>query len=520
MADNQSTTNSELLCPVDMGRGYKSICNRPLHPAPTGVDEQPVCLMHSNDPAKQSSPLYDAFIEEFESILEKAGDGEANFKCFVFPVFKSSRRTFKPKCNFNRATFTQYASFYGATFNQGADFTGASFLNNAAFFRTAFTQGVQFYKVIFFQDADFILATFGMTANFADAQFKQQARSIAATFKQDANFTKASFAQGASFAGTEFIQDADFDRATFTQKADFSYATFKQIANYKETKFNGTADWGSASFLDRAEFRSTNFTPTEEDIPSAIFSLANISNPRRVVFEKVNLSRARFHNCDVSELRFTSTVKWGIEGNRRAVLFEESLATKKKPEITFSEVAHIYHQLQKNYDAQLDYTTANEFHFGEMEMRRLNVPTSGRFLRLRQRFHRNLSMVALYRWGNDYGNNYIKPMLWLFFFLFFFATFFALPGIGLRQADHNPITYRTEWQPGTSLTHNLPQDVWPELRLYGKSFIAAIDTAIFQKAPDYTPANSRGHALALFEILLTSTLFTLTLLAIRRQFRR
>jgi hypothetical protein len=53
-------------------RGPK--CGRELHAAPDGVDEQPVCLMHSNDPGKQSGALFDAFWLEFERTLEAAGD--------------------------------------------------------------------------------------------------------------------------------------------------------------------------------------------------------------------------------------------------------------------------------------------------------------------------------------------------------------------------------------------------------------------------------------------------------------
>ena len=50
--------------------------------------------------------------------------------------------------------------------------------------------------------------------------------------------------------------------------------------------------------------------------------------------------------------------------------------------------------------------------------------------------------------------------------------------------------------------------------------MTAIDTAIFQKSPEFATVNPLGHAFAILEMLLTSTLFAIFLLALRRQFRR
>jgi hypothetical protein len=56
--------------------------------------------------------------------------------------------------------------------------------------------------------------------------------------------------------------------------------------------------------------------------------------------------------------------------------------------------------------------------------------------------------------------------------------------------------------------------------LAARSFLAAVDTATFQKVGDEPPLFPLGHALAIVEALLTSTLFALFLPATRRQFRR
>jgi hypothetical protein len=50
--------------------------------------------------------------------------------------------------------------------------------------------------------------------------------------------------------------------------------------------------------------------------------------------------------------------------------------------------------------------------------------------------------------------------------------------------------------------------------------MTALSVAGFQKELIYQPAYPWGRALALLELLLTSTLIALFLLALRRQFRR
>jgi uncharacterized protein YjbI with pentapeptide repeats len=458
----------EVGCPISMYyHGFGPRCGRKLHVAPEGVDEKPVCLMHSTDPGKQSGLLFDTFWREFERVLEAAGDGEAHFDRFVFPKLDFSKRTFQAICLFDCATFTQNANFFKTTFTQNADFTGA-----------AFTQYAYFWN---------------------------------ATFTQAANFLRATFAL-----------DADFSNATFTQDANFFAATFTQAASFVDTTFHGTADWRICKFLNQAEFRQTKFEPLVEGQPSAAFALASFSKPGEIVFDDVDLSRVLFHNCDVSQVLFTSSVRWAKrEGNRGLAVFEETIPLDQQyakglhrdGQRAYRAVAQIYQQLKKNYDSRLDYWTANEIHFGEMEMMRLAGP-------VRQWWHPRLSFVALslYKYASDYGNSYGKPLAWLLGVLLAAALLFPFPGVGLKgnAANSARVTYSRVWNRQDSLTNNL----WTEAKLIGKSGITAIDTATFQRTPEYTPAYPLGRVLAIVETLLTSSLFALFLLAIRRQFRR
>jgi hypothetical protein len=454
--------SGEICCPIMMGYFDAHRCGRKLHVAPDGVDITPVCLMHSKDPCKQSGPLFDSFLQEFEEILQSAGDGKARFDQFVFPLLDFSGRKFQAICWFAKAIFTQDASF------------------------------------------------------------------AKATFAKDANFHLATFVQNASFNDATLTQNADFFCASFIRNAYFSGATFKQTARFVDTKFHGTAYWQGSRFLDQAEFRRTKFHPQVEGEPSAVFALAKFSKPGEIVFDDVDLRHALFHNSDVSQVWFTASVRWGKrKDNRGLVVIDETIFLKpyldeelqRDGQLDHRAVAQIYQQLKKNYDSRLDYWTANEFHFGEMEMKRLAVPAAGRLLWLRQWWHPRLSFVALYRWASDYGNSYGKPLLWLLAILLAATLMFPITGLELKQAisaSSASVTYSSVWNRQDSWTNNF----WAEAKLIGKSGITAIDTATFQRTPEYTPVYPRGRVVAIVETLLTSSLFALFLLAIRRQFRR
>jgi uncharacterized protein YjbI with pentapeptide repeats len=481
-------------CPIEMGICGPR-CGRHLHNALYGSDEKPVCLMHSKDPRKQSGPLFEAFRREFERILEEARDGEAHFERFVFPLFNFIGRIFQAVCRFEEAIFAHGASFYSATF----------------------TQKAIFWKVTFSMRAEFRGVTFTQDAYFNEATFMQQVNFVGTAFKQDGDFIE-----------TTFMQDANFREATFMRDAYFGSVIFTQAARFVDTEFRGKADWVKSRFLDRAEFRRTKFNPQIEGEPSAVFELASFSKPSEIVFDDVDLSRSLFHNCDVSQLWFTSSVRWGTrKGNRGLAVFEETIdleqnyawGLKRDRQRDYRAVAQIYQQLKKNYDSRLDYWTANEFHFGEMEMKRLAGPTDGWFLRQRQWWHCNLSFVAWYKYASDYGNSYGKPLVWLLGTLLAAALLFPITGLELKQAisaSSASVTYSSIWNPQDSWTNNF----WTEAKLIGKSGITAIDTATFQRTPEYTPVYPRGRVVAIVETLLTSSLFALFLLAIRRQFRR
>ncbi len=486
---------------------------------------------------KKNANFSHAVFNRNASFSRLAVEGDSTFSRARFAGHATfSHASFKRSAGFLHAIFSQEVSFSEMVVAGAATFNRARFHGNTIFFRSLFMDSAVFYRATFTGDVNFSRSSFAREANFRESRFTERtnfsksafsadAVFAEAKFDQRANFREATFARNTDFADAAFAQDANFRHATFTQNVDFTRTTFTQKANFVETTFDEGVFWTNGRFLGAAEFRRTKFHVRRQGAPSAVFALASFSDPQKIVFDDVDLSRALFHNCDVSAVWFTSSVRWGQRGKGGAMVFEEEIPldrSETKPlrrngERDFRALAQIYQQLKKNYDSRLDYWTANEFHFGEMEMKRRAGPTNGRLLWLRQQLHRRMSLVSLYRYVSDYGNSFWKPILWLLGTLVLFTVLYPLPRIGIkRQGATQMETYISVWRPGDPWSQNL----WQEVRLATKSGIAAMDTATFQKNAEYLPAYPWGRVLATVEALLTSTLFGLFLLALRRQFRR
>ena len=482
-------------CPVKMHNGKP--CGRPVHQASATIDPTSVCLMHSHDPDKNDSD----FQKEFETILDAAGDGVADFTSFVFPSAKYESREFRALCVFKGAAFTQKSDFRLASFKRDVIFESA----------------------IFLQDATFNLAS-----------FQQESVFMAAKFMRNANFVRARFQDWARFIRVTFADAVDFGGASFAGTAYFWRARFAGDANFYKARFSGLVFFREAKFLQRAEFRHTRFRNDAMELPGPVFPGAEFAQPEKVVFYKTHLGQALFYSCDVSKVTFSS-VDWllrkGTKTKIRKVL-EEDVDLKNAPglkprdgnpdERDYRLIAELYQQLKKNYDERKDYWTAGDFHYGEMEMKRLHSDSKRPSVRW---LHRHLGLVALYRYASQYGESYMQPALWFIVVLFIFALLY--PAVGLRDgsakyraidapAADPVLSYATQWASANTVADRMKG----QLNLFGNSFLAAAEIATFQKEPAYQPLYPKGRVLGVLETLLTSTLAALFLLAVRRQFRR
>ena len=125
--------------------------------------------------------------------------------------------------------------------------------------------------------------------------------------------------------------------------------------------------------------------------------------------------------------------------------------------------------------------------------------------------------MALYKHASDYGNSYWKPLIWILISVALFTVLLPLPHLGLRrQPSGFTETYVTAWNKADHWLSNILR----ESKIEAKAMIAAVDTVTFQRNAEYLPAYPWGRVLAIVITLMTSSLFALFLLAVRRQFKR
>jgi hypothetical protein len=295
------------------------------------------------------------------------------------------------------------------------------------------------------------------------------------------------------------VRNAKFLVATFKQKANFNAATFTQEACFSDATFRQEISFAAAKFVGSAEFRETRFRQDKRPFPGAIFSLAKFSQPEATIFYKTYLGQALFHHSEVSKLNFSS-VEWRLrKGSGKRMVFEEEVdlgaaddlkAARGSPdERDYGLIAEVYQQLKKNYDERKDYWTAGDFHYGEMEMKRLATRRKNKILRW---LVQHLRLVAC-----------------------------STAALAAEQTPPPTRTSELSYKHFADFAAAYHGRRWlGRAAFFGNSLMTTLSVAGFQKELKYDPSYPWGRALALLELLLTSTLAALLLLAIRRQFRR
>lgn len=512
----------------------------------------------------------------FATFIGEAGFSQAHF----FDTSNFSFAEFRDRANFNSTAFSKSSNFAGALFNKQANFDSTAFNEDVTFHDARFLQDASLRFVLFSRDANFLkvrfdgnvnfqstlfkshsdfwLATF-KTATFSSCEFSQSAQFVGATFSEDASFLNVKFSDPVSFRDAKFVQIALFEGAAFTADAFFQGASFAQTLSFDDSVSSKRIDFTSVKFSGSLLFRKTTFRNDGTMLPGPIFSWAEFEKPDRVYFYKANLNQALFHNCDVSKFNF-SAVRWRrrqktyghwiLRRHRfgKRYLFEEDVdldceqASELKvitearnnlyaPERDYELIAETYQQLKKSYDDRRDFWQAGDFHYGEMEMLRLH--SRFRLFPLRW-IARNLSLTALYKYASAYGESMGRPLVWLaalvlmFALLFPFADLAVNPSQGEMGLTGLQVNYWNARQffldhnnenPVPELVRRMTQD-HAALPLLVHSGMTALSVAGFQKELRYSPAYPWGRALALLELLLTTTLGGLFLLAIRRQYKR
>jgi uncharacterized protein YjbI with pentapeptide repeats len=512
-------------------------CARPIHDAPAGCDEMPVCLMHSRD---QNKPQ-DEFKREVEAIIVGSSAHHRpkdlfDFCRFVFQEADFRRKTFSKKVYFCEATFSKTAHFDGTTFTEEVDFScadfakkpyfrNAIFAKNVDFSFTTFTGGAIFGGSRFVQAVDFSGTTFTDSLNFHGANFGRASKFDWATFAKAVFFYEAVFTEDISFYNATFSQGADFSRATFSHGADFVWATFTEAAKFIEVTFARNANFRRAMFCDAAFFDDTAFGPREDDLSTGAVSLT-IADFRDVRFLKPELIRflrtngkataglrVRFVSCHIVGVQFDA-VRWYRQNGRMVLQDELDVIEPGEEASSYEEVAIAYRRLIINFEKARAYDLVEECTIGEFEMKRrdpsrflfvgLLAPLYKRFPLLRRWVGERVSVVSIYRLASVYGTSYYRAVAVLGFLLVGFGLLFSTV-VDIKPMNVNKISICGQLTASGALCAGLTH---------------AVEVAALQKDLLYVPVSSSGRMTEVLEQVLVAGQVALLLFALSRRFRR
>lgn len=371
-------------CPISMSDGKP--CGRPLYKDRSGVDGQPVCIMHSHDMKKSPADVW----ENVLAILNRSSKANRltqryDFSGFVFLDTDFSQRKFDREACFKEATFTQFANFSKATSDSIVDFSGAIFDRDASFTNVQFIQEYKFSDATFNGSLDFSGVTFRYSVDFSGAKFGGSVNFSEVNFERKADFSRARFNSSANFSGAHFKDHSDFSASTITH-GDFSRAIFHSVSPFVETTFLQRSRFFNTTFAENVQFVRSVFMDLTEfqlatfskdaifwnatffaggdftgatfhrggDFSNAVFgqrkepsTLATsahpspavadfrrvrFAEPARVLFHQVNKSsleglRLRLLMANVEAVRFDD-VHWHEEGWRKIVIQDELDITK------------------------------------------------------------------------------------------------------------------------------------------------------------------------------------------------
>jgi uncharacterized protein YjbI with pentapeptide repeats len=472
---------------------HHEVCGRNEHTEGLGY-----CILHDPDMEKDRE-AFDAALAEHRDMLrerrEKAKREEGD--------------NYKPRWelreDFRWMVFARSASFREKVFQrEGIDFSKAMFIGDVSFQGATFTGRCEFFSVRFCSHTSFHAADFCEPANFRDSEFEGSVRLSKSKFRSSSSFFDASFHKWVSFRNTSFSHSPVFSGSVFRGAVNFEstsfespfvlrYASFDGPASFRHTCFTKSVELIECTFRDRVVFAGDDddnlFSANKTESVEVDLRGVRFEEPRKVVFQNVDLAEARFLNVDVRKMEFTN-VTWPPIKNGNGV-YDELAVKESSDAISYAALARLYRRLKQNYEDNRDYGRGGDFHFREKEMLRLDPKTP--------LGHRIL--LTLYRITSGYGERFWAA--WWLVGLIILSSLVSL-SLGLEYSTLEDATWTLRWQ---------IDDVFRSL-LYGAQ-------VAFLRPPDYLTATGPwGEVVKIVTMLLGPLFLGLFALAVRQRVRR
>jgi len=390
-----------------------------------------------------------------------------DFSQFVFPDGIIFPEKIDKKIIFNNATFQGHHTFFSITFEREADFSGATFQGTVSFRFSKFLNNVDFGKAIFKDHVDFQTVFFHGEVKFVSTVFHKEVFFSIADFKKRVLFIRATFKGKSEFFAVNFIDRVDFMFSTFEDELIINQGN-KRIFSLKEV-----------NFIDVKFFR-----------------------PEKVNFIKVDLSNFGFLGTNLRKVEFVD-VNWykKSKGGRNRVYDEIISGSSEYP-----FMAQMYKRLRANYEENLNYAEAGDFHIGEMEMRRKG-----------EKNFFNKCIIWAYKLISNYGESYWRPLLfWILPMLLLFPLLFMYSGIEQITSRQSPYMIHYQFNLSTISLSNAGDFI----KDYLKSFVYSLSVFSLVREKLYRPINDWSHFWMVLESILSPVMIAFFLLALRRRFKR
>jgi hypothetical protein len=367
--------------------------------------------------------------------------------------------------------------------------------NQAPWYPLLAQHGGNFSMAVFHQPTNFSGVLFGSVTHFAKTVFRDQLIFGCATVRAECHFTETVFEDDTNFNGLQVRAPVTFWRCRFFAKARFDWLHLDDILWFNEAIFHDEVD----------------------------FSRVQLVSGGGLVLESVDLSRASFLYTDLEKVRLRaatwSRMKAGIPArifNRRLLWDEKRLTSPETTPELHEAVAENYRELVLNSERKREFELAEDFHIGEMEVRRLSrgVGSKNHVARaLRQR----VNGFGAYRLLSAYGCSYWQAFLILVAFVLIIAVGFMFAGISptesIRAVSPASIRYQLGFS-GTPVSFaHLASDYWA-------CVVHTLTLLTFQRDRAYSPVGATGYLLQSLASVLLAGQGALVLLSIRRNFKR
>jgi len=553
--------------------------------------DQSHCVFHSNMVLEKRTDFEKELRSYVEKIKSDPNIKKFDFTRYIFPEISFQGQQFEKPSIFLQAKFVGNADFSRVVFHDqvnfdSCDLTGGGTFNRAKFLKTIDFSRAEFGRFWFdeaefieesifkrtkFKDAvDFFNAAFNNGADFSNVVFEQQVSFAAVTFKGNVVFSNTEFRGRTLFLSTlfrgisgsvepnlvdfseaHFLDEITFNKAEFDNEARFSGVKFEKEVYFYSTMFKGNVDFLAATFNEKTLFAGGG--ETKVFFAECYFPRIRLGKEATLTFEDVDLSNAVFLDTNIEPFVFRN-VSWHETRSRKRALLNEFPPIKgNESEGEYESIAENYRQLVLNYERKRDYEAAEDFHIGEMEMRRkklgagLEIP---KWLRESIKFIRStFSWVSIswlggvYNWLKDktiwikkwvnsyqlygflsnYGTSYWRAFGVLMLFVLVFSWFFLYSGIQTsetRSSGTNEVQVDTiEYDVFQNEDHS-----FVSLGQWFSDYLLAIQLTMsiitFQRERFYEPIGALGRFLLFAAVIVLASQAALVLLVIRRRFKR